>query len=92
MNRVRQVLIGVATDPLIVGAARAALLYLLPIAAAAGLAYVQGWSDPRYLPLVPFLVALIRAFEAAADKSLKPRQNQVNPPPVAGSGGGDPSR
>jgi hypothetical protein len=92
MQRIRQILIGVATDPLIVGAARAALLYLLPIAAAAGLAYVQGWSDPRYLPLVPFLVALIRAGEAAADRSLKPGQNAVDPKPVAGSNGGDPSR
>jgi hypothetical protein len=92
MQRIRQVLVGVATDPLVVGAARAALLYLLPIAAAAGLAYVQGWSDPRYLPLVPFLVALIRAGEAAADRSLKPGQNAVDPKPVAGSNGGDPSR
>jgi hypothetical protein len=86
MNRMRQVLVGVATDPLVVGAARAALLYLLPIAAAAGLAYVQGWSDPRYLPLVPFLVALIRAAESAIDRSLKPDQNMVNPGPVAGGG------
>jgi hypothetical protein len=86
MNRMRHVLVGVATDPLVVGAARAALLYLLPIAAAAGLAYVQGWSDPRYLPLVPFLVALIRAAESAIDRSLKPDQNMVNPGPVAGGG------
>jgi hypothetical protein len=92
MNRVKQVLVGVATDPLVVGAARAALLYLLPIAAAAGLAYVQGWNDPRWLPIVPFLVALIRAFESAVDKSLKPGQNAVDPKPVAGSNGGDPSR
>jgi hypothetical protein len=92
MNRVRQVLIGVATDPLIVGAARAALLYLLPIAAAAGLAYVQGWNDPRLVPLVPLLVAFIRAFESAVDRSLKPKMNQIDPPKVAGSGGGDPSR
>jgi hypothetical protein len=92
MNRVKAVLVGVAHDPLVVGAARAALLYLLPIAAAAFLAYVQGWTDPRWLPVVPFLVALIRAFEAAADRSLKPLQNQTDPPKVAGSGGGDPSR
>jgi hypothetical protein len=86
MNRVKAVLIGVATDPLLVGAARGLCLYLLPIAAAAGLAYVQGWSDPRYLPLVPFLVALIRAAESAIDRSLKPDQNMVNPGPVAGGG------
>ena len=91
MNRVKQILIGVATDPLVVGVARAALLYLLPIAAAAGLAYVQGWTDPRLVPLVPLLVAFIRALESAVDRSLKPQQNQVNPPPVAGSGGGNPA-
>ena len=91
MQRFREILIGVATDPLLVGAVRAALLYLLPIGVAASLAYVQGWDDPRYLPIVPFLIALIRAFEAAADRSLKPHANDINPPPVAGSGGDNPA-
>lgn len=91
MQKLRMVLIGVSTDPLVVAAARALLFYVVPVALAASVAYVQGWTDPRLVPLVPFLVALIRATEGAIDRAKKPAMNQINPPPVAGSGGPNPA-
>jgi hypothetical protein len=86
VNQLKALFVGVAKDPLVVGAFRALVLYVLPIGAAAGIAYAQEWTDPRLVPLVPLLVALIRALESAIDRSLKPDQNAVNPPPVAGGG------
>lgn len=88
MSKLRALFVGVARDPLVVGATRAILLYLLPVAVMALVAYVQGWTNPRLVPLIPAAIALIRALEAAIDRALKPEQNAVNPPPVAG--GGDP--
>lgn len=90
MDWLKQVFIGISKDPLVVGAFRAVVLYVLPIGAAAGVAYLNEWTDPRLVPLVPLLVALIRATEAAIDRSMKPQQNAVNPPPVAGGPGLEP--
>jgi hypothetical protein len=89
MDWLRQVFIGISKDPLVVGAFRAVVLYVLPVGAAAGVAYVNEWTDPRLVPLVPLLVALIRATEAAVDRAAKPAMNNVDPPPVAGGGSTD---
>lgn len=87
----KAILVGVATDPVLVGLMRGLLVYILPIASGTLLAYVNGWTDPRLLPLVPLLIGAIRVGEARVDKWLKPQQNAVNPPPVAGSGAGNPA-
>ena len=82
----RQLVVGVRADPQLVGLARALLLYLVPVVVGAAVAYVQGWTDPRLLPLVPLLVGAIRLAEGRIDQALKRDQNAVNPPPVAGGG------
>lgn len=87
MNRARQILIGVAADPVVVGAARAFALYVLPLATAALIAYLSGVRDPRWAGVALAAVPVIRALEGAVDRALKPQANDVNPPPV--SGGGD---
>lgn len=91
MNRVKQVLIGVATDPAVVGAARALTVYCLPLATAALIAYLSGVRDPRWAGIALAAVPVIRALEGAVDRALKRDQNNLNPPPVAGSGGGNPA-
>jgi hypothetical protein len=87
----RQILVGVAADPQLVGIMRALVAYIVPIGIGGAVAYVQGWTDPRLLPLVPLLIGAIRVIEGRLDGIAKPEQNAVNPPPVAGSGGGNPA-
>lgn len=89
MSELKHFIIGVGHDPKIVGATRAALLYLLPIGVAALVAWLTALHDPRWLWLAT-LIPLIRAVEGyAIDQLRKPDQNAVNPPPVAGGGNRD---
>lgn len=85
----KQLVVGVKADPQLVGLMRALLLYLVPVVVGAAMAYVQGWTDPRLLPLVPVLIGAIRVVEARLDAWMKPDQNRPNPPPVAGGGDAD---
>jgi len=85
----KQICLGVIADPLVTGTMRALLVYLLPLTIGAAIAYLGGVSDPRWLPLVPIAVGAIRVLEARADGWLKPGQNSVNPPAVAGGGDKD---
>jgi hypothetical protein len=86
MDWFKQVLVGVAKDPFVVACARAVVFYAVPVATAAGVAYLNEWTDPRLVPLVPLLVAIIRAVEGEFDKANKPGQNNIDPKPVAGGG------
>lgn len=88
----KQILVGVSTDPQLVATMRALVAYVIPTIVGAAVAYVQGWTDPKLLPLVPILIGAIRIIEGRIDQTTKPMQNQPNPPPVAGSGAGDPSQ
>lgn len=88
----KKMLVGVTTDPQVVGLVRALAAYVIPVAAGAALAYLGNVHDPRLLPIVPVLVGCIRIIEGRLDKNSKPGQNDKRPPAVAGSGGGDPSR
>lgn len=90
MDWLKRMFIGVAKDPMVVACFRAVVLYVLPIGVAATIAYLNEWTDPHLVPLVPLLIALIRAVEGAIDRSMKPDQNAVNPPPVAGGPGLEP--
>jgi hypothetical protein len=85
----KQLVGGVKADPVLAGLMRSLLLYVLPLAIGAATAYVQGWTDPRLLPLVPIALGAIRWAESAIDKLTKPDQNRPNPPPVAGGGDAD---
>lgn len=80
----RQLLVGVGANPQVVALFRALLAYVLPGAVFSATAYINHWTDPRLLPLVPILLGLMRAAEGRLDAWLKPQQNAVNPPPVAG--------
>jgi hypothetical protein len=82
----RGLLVGVGTNPQVVALFRALLAYALPGTVVAATAYINHWTDPRLLPLVPVLLAAMRAAEGRLDAWLKPQQNAVNPPPVAGGG------
>lgn len=84
----RQIVVGVKTDPQVVGLMRALLFYLVPTICAGVVAYLGNWTDPRLLPLVPILIGAIRLGEGRFDQMMKAKQNAPNPPPVAG--GGDP--
>lgn len=88
----KELLVGVRTNPQLVALFRALLAYYLPGAIAAIVAYIGHWTDPRLLGLVPFLLGGMRLLEGRLDAWLKPDQNAVNPPPVAGSGNGDPAK
>lgn len=89
MESIKRLVIGIEHDPKVVAAARAALLYLLPLGVGALIAYVSAVTDPHWLWLAT-LIPLIRAVEGyALDQLHKPDQNRVNPPPVAGGGGPD---
>ncbi len=85
----RQIVIGVKASPAVVGLMRAALVYLLPVTIGGGIAYVQEWTSPALLPLIPILVALLRIVESQMDQRLRPGQNSVNPSAVAGGGDAD---
>lgn len=92
MNRAKQILIGVSTSPKVVASARAFALYALPIAIQLLVGYLAGLTDPRWLGVPLASTVLIRAVgEALIDQLQKPQQNAVNPPPVAGSGDGNPA-
>ena len=85
----KQLFVGVLANPQLVGLTRALILYVLPIAVGAAIAYINSWTDPRLVGLVPILIGGIRFLEGEVDKRLKPDQNAVNPPPVAGGGSTD---
>ncbi len=85
----KQIVLGVVADPLVTGTMRALLIYLCPVMVGATIAYLSGIDDPRLLPLVPILIGAIRGAEARVDGHLKPTQNSVNPPAVAGGGDRD---
>lgn len=87
----KQIIVGVSTDPQLVATMRALVAYVVPIGIAGAIAYVQEWTDPRLLPLVPLLIGAIRIVEGRLDHLAKPGQNNINPPTVAGSGGGNPT-
>ena len=89
MQRVKQVLVGVATDPAVVGAARAFALYALPLVTALLVGYLSGVRDPKWAGVALAAVPVIRALEGAVDRALKPQANAINPPPVAGGGDRD---
>lgn len=81
-----QTLRGVEVDPRVVGIVRGLALYYLPIGVGALVVWVNGWTHPLLVPAVPGLIALVRLAESAMDRALKPQQNMINPPPVAGGG------
>jgi len=85
----KQIVVGVKASPALVGLMRSLLLYVVPLAISAGVAYVQGWDDPRLLPLVPILIGALRIVEAQFDQAMRPKMNAVDPGPVAGGGDAD---
>lgn len=85
----KQIVVGVRASPALVGLMRSLLVYVVPLAASAAVAYVQGWTDPRLLPLVPILIGALRVGEAQFDQAMRPKMNSVNPPPVSGGGDAD---
>ncbi len=72
----KDLLVGVATSPQVVGIFRALLVYVVPVALGSAVAYVNGWTDPRLLPLVPLILGGLRSLEAAFDNWRKPHQNE----------------
>lgn len=88
----RQLVVGVRASPALVGLVRALLVYCVPLAVSAAVAYLNEWTDPRLLPLVPILVGALRVVEAQFDQAMKPKANRVDPPPVAGGGDADLAR
>ena len=87
----REMLVGVVTDPALVGLFRALLAYTLPIAVAGILAYLGNLRDPRLLGAVPILIGIVRVVEGKLDQIAKPQSNAIDPPKIAGSGGGNPA-
>lgn len=77
---------GVTTDPELVGLMRGLLIYVLPSVFALVAAYIADWRDPRLLGIAPIALGFLRWLESRMDKALKPQQNDINPPPVAGGG------
>lgn len=91
MSRLKRVLVGVSTDPQVVAAVRALVLYLVPVVAELVIAWLAGITDPRWLPVIPATVTAIRVLEGAVDRALKgPGINDVppttEPTPPAGAG------
>jgi hypothetical protein len=84
MQQLKRIFVGVEHDPRVVGAARALLIYLLPI----GLEWLVGWLaglPPQWAALLIPEVPLLRALEGAIlDQLTKPTQNAVYPTPPAG--------
>ena len=71
MSKFKRILIGVSTDPQVVAAVRALLLYLVPVVAELVIAWLAGISDPRWLPVIPATVTAIRVLEGAVDRAIK---------------------
>lgn len=71
MSRFKRILIGISTDPQLVAAVRALLLYLVPVVAELVIAWLAGITDPRWLPVIPATVTAIRVLEGAIDRALK---------------------
>ncbi len=86
MGKLRRLFIGVATDPQLVAAFRALVLYGLPLGAAFVIGLLNGVSDPKWVGLALGAAAFIRVLEGALDRALKSQMNNIDPPPVAGSG------
>ena len=82
----KQAFVGVNVDPRVVGLVRGILLYFLPLGAGAAVVWVQDWTHPMLVPIAGSIIGLIRLSESGIDKWLKPEQNVINPPPVAGGG------
>ena len=80
MQRLKRVLVGIGTDPALVAAVRAALLYCLPIGVELLIGYLTHLTDPRWIGVVAVTVPVIRALEGALDRALKgPGINDVPP-------------
>lgn len=69
----RDVLVGVEKDPKVVAAARALILYLLPIGVEAGAAYLAGWgvASPEFAGMAAGTTILMRAVGEAVIDQLK---------------------
>lgn len=92
MDELKRLLVGVGYSPKVVAAARAFALYAVPIGLQLLIGYLAGLSDPKWLGVPLASIPFIRAVgEALIDQLRKPDQNAINPPPVAGSGGGNPA-
>jgi len=86
VDSLKRLFVGIGHDPQVVGAARAFLLYALPLTVGAFTAYASAVHDPRWLWLGA-LIPLVRALEGALiDGVLKPTQNAAVPQPPAGEG------
>ncbi len=83
----RALIIGIGRSPRAAGLARLVVFHLGPSVIFWLNAYIAGWTDPRLIGLQGLISILMRQVEAEMDRRLKPSQNQVNPPPVAGGGG-----
>lgn len=84
MNTFKRLLVGVETDPQVVGAFRALFFYALPLGVGALGVFLSGTHDPHWLWLVACF-PLIRATEGyVLDQLQKPSQNATNPAPPAG--------
>lgn len=81
MTTLKRAFVGIATDPALVGALRALLLYGLPIGATALIGYLGTIRDPRWLWLAA-LVPVIRAAEGAIDRALKGAGANNTAPPT----------
>ena len=83
MNKFKAVIVGVSTDPQVVAAVRALLLYLVPVVAELVIAWLAGITDPRWLPVIPATVTAIRVLEGAVDRAIKgPQANNPASPQV----------
>ena len=89
MEGFKRVILGVAYSPRVVAAARALLLYGLPILITLIVGYLNTITDPRFYGIALLCVPLVRAIGEGIIDQLKPDQNAINPGPVAGGADAD---
>ncbi len=90
MTSLKRLLLGVAFSPKVVAAARALLLYGVPILITLFAGWANTITDPRFYGIALLCVPLVRAIgEGILDQANRPQMNAIDPPKVAG--GADPN-
>lgn len=79
LTKIEKFLLGVATDPAVVAATRAVVLYGMPIGVGLLVIWTESWP-PALAGLALPAAMLMRALEGAVDRQLKAHQNDPRPP------------
>jgi hypothetical protein len=91
VRTIRQMVVGVKAPPILVASVRRLLTALGSAAVTAALAWLGAFETGELAAIAAAAAGVLEVGWGLLDQTLKHDQNAINPPPVAGSGGGNPA-